>query len=324
MKHLLIALSFFYSLVFSSFGQNKTDNIALFVYLPQDTEVPEVALQVLHNQLENLAAADGNAGFVLCDRFVLTAKIDVLNKDIVTGPPQKISQTLSITLQIGDAHEHKLFASTALTAIGIGANLTKSYIEAFKTLSKNNRQIQEFLEKGKDKVLAYYMSQCESICQKAEQLANRQQYDEAIYQLACVPNIETDCYVQCQKKMVDIWQVKINVEGRQLLKMAQTVWAKSQNENGAEEAVNYLQQINPAANCQDEIITLINAITDKIRQDEEVARQFQLRQYKDQIQQEREAARNAYELEKMEIKAARDVAITYAKNQPKKEYYIIY
>ena len=308
---------------FLSYMMAQSDaNVSLCVYMPKNSEIPEAALQFLENQLENIATENGTADMVICDRFILTAKVDVLQKDIVAGPPQRISQTLNITLQVGDAVDNKLFASTSLTTVGIGTNLTKAYMEAFKQIRKNNKQIADFLEQAEGKIVQYYQQHCESIYAEAQGLAKRQQYDEAIYRLACVPDIGTDCYARCQNALVQIWQSKINSDGRQLLKLARTAWAHSQDEVGAEEAANYLRQISPAADCQEEVSKLISEITTKIKHDEEREWQFQLRQYNDRIQQEREAARNEQELKRMGIQAAKDVAIAFAQNQPKREYII--
>lgn len=129
-------------------AQSNAD-VSLCVYMPKNSEIPEAALQFLENQLENIATENGTADMVICDRFILTAKVDVLQKDIVAGPPQRISQTLNITLQVGDAVDNKLFASTSLTAVGIGTNLTKSYMEAFKQIRKNDKQVADFWSRPK-------------------------------------------------------------------------------------------------------------------------------------------------------------------------------
>lgn len=297
-------------------------NVSMCVYMPKNSEIPEATLQFLENQLENLATENGTADLVICDRFILTAKVDVLQKDIVAGPPQRISQTLNITLQVGDVVDNKLFASTSLTAVGIGTNLTKAYMEAFKQIRKNDKQVANFLEQAKGKIVQYYQQHCESIYAEAQRLAKQQQYDEAIYRLACVPDVGTDCYARCQNAMVQMWQAKINAEGQQLLKLARTAWAQSQDEAGAEEVANYLQQINPTADCQGEVSKLISDITAKIKRDEERAWQFQLRQYNDRVQKERVAARNEQELRRMGIQAAKEVAIAFAQNQPEWEFVI--
>lgn len=324
MKKSIILLSVLIGLSFSVLAQNESDNITLCVYIPHDTEIPEAALQYLNNKLETLVVSNGNANFVICDRFILTAKIDVLSKDIVTGPPQKISQTLHITLQIGDVQEHKLFASTSLTATGIGANLTKSYMEAFKSISKNDKQILEFLSKGKEKMMDYYQQNCEAVYRTASSLANNHQYDEALYRLAVLSDLGNACSEKTQSLMAEIAGRKINAEGRILLNQAKLAWAKEQDEYGATEAVSFIKKISPLADCYPDVEKLIREMTTKIAADEEREWQFQLSQYNDQVQAERQRMQNEKELNKMRIAAARDVAVAYAQNQPKKEYYILW
>ena len=276
-------------------------------------------MQYLENKLETFATSNGNTNFLLCDRFILTAKIDVLNKDIIAGPPQKISQTLSITLQIGDVQEHKLFASTNLTAIGTGTNLTKSYMEAFKTLNKNDKQIVEFLEKGKGKVITYYQQQCEPICQTATLLANSHQYDEALYKLAVLPDLGNECSEKVQDLMANIAMQKINTDGLNLLNQAKLSWTKEQNENGAVSAVSFLCQIHPLADCYPEVEKLTHEISSKLEADEGQRWQFQLKQYNDRVRTERLKMQNEKEVSKMQIAAARDTAVAFAENQPQQQ-----
>lgn len=321
MKKIILSICLALGLLLNVWAQSE-EEISLCVVVPQKSEIPDDALQFLENQLEQIATQNGTADFWVCDRFVLTAKMDVVQKDIVTGPPQRISQTLNITLQVGDAVDNKLYASTSFTAVGIGSNLTKAYMEAFKQIQKNNQQITDFLAQAKEKIVAYYTQHCESIYTDAQSLAKRQQYDEALYRLACVPDIGNDCYTRCRNAMVEIWQNKTNTEGRQLLKQAQAVWAAAQNESGAETAARYLQQINPAADCHSEVTKLIGDITAKIKQSEEKQWQFQLKQYEDRVRQEQTRMQNEQELNKMAIRAAKEVAVAFAQNQPQREYII--
>ena len=320
MKRLAIIIGIIWGVFCPSFGQNTSDKISLCVYLPNNTDVPEAAYQYLENRLNTLASAEGNADFGMCGRFLLTAKVDVLQKDIVSGPPQKISQTLSVTLQIGDVEEHKLFASTTLTLVGIGTNLIKSYMEAFKHIAKSEKQIQDFLQKGKNIVLAYYSAQCESICKKAEQLAAAQQYGEALYNLASIPDIDNACYEKSQSLMADIVKLKINSDGLDLLNKAKLVWGKEQDRQGAEQATALLVQIHPSADCQPEVETLVEEMKAKLSADAERDWQFQMQQYNDRVKQEQQQAKNDYELRKMRIKAARDAAVAFAENLPNRSY----
>ncbi|MBQ7490426.1 MAG: hypothetical protein IJT51_07925 [Bacteroidales bacterium] len=321
MKKIILSICMTLALSFNMLAQSETE-IPLCVVVPQKSEIPNDALQFLENQLEHIATQNGTNDFLVCDRFILTAKVDVVQKDIVAGPPQRISQTLNITLQVGDAVDNKLYASASLMVMGIGANLTKAYMEAFKQIQKNNQQIIEFLAQAKEKIVAYYAQHCESIYTEAQSLAKRQQYDDALYRLACIPDIGIDCYTRCQNAMSEIWLNKTNAEGRQLLKQAQASWATAHDETGAQTAARFLQQINPAADCHREVAKLIDDITSKMKQNEEKQWQFQLKQYEDRVRQEQSRMQNEQELNKMAIRAAREVAVAFAQNQPQREYVI--
>lgn len=321
MKKIILSICLTLGLLLNVWAQSEAE-ISLCVVVPQKSEIPNDALQFLENQLEQISTQNGTTDFLVCNRFVLTAKVDVVQKDIVAGPPQRISQTLNITLQVGDAVDNKLYASTSFTTVGIGTNLTKAYMEAFKQIQKNNQQITDFLAQAKEKIVAYYTQHCESIYTEAQSLAKRQQYDEALYRLACVPDIGNDCYTRCQKAMAEIWQNKTNTEGRQLLKQAQAAWAMAQDETGAETAARYLQQISPAADCQSKVTKLIGDITAKMKHDKEKQWQFQLKQYEDRVRQEQTRMQNEQELNKMAIRAAKEVAVAFAQNQPQWEYTI--
>ncbi len=319
MKKLIMIIGLMLSASMFTLAQETIDNISLYVYVPQNTEVPEVALSYLENRLTIIATSSGNADFIVCNRFVLTAKVNVVHKDIIVGPPQKVSQTLSVTLQIGDVEEHKLFASTTLTLVGIGTNLTKSYIEAFKGITKNEKQIQEFLQNGKNKVQTYYISQCEAICKKAMQLSRSQQYDEALYDLVSIPDIDNICTEKVQNLIAEIVQLKINTEGTNYLNKAKLAWAQAQNEKGAEEAIALLVQINPIADCQSDVNILVSEIKSKLKDDAERNWQFQLKQYNDNVEKEKQMIKNEQEIRKTSVQAARDAAIVFANNLPKQE-----
>lgn len=317
MKHLFCFCTIMWGLLSFDFAQSNSLNaIPLYVHVSRSTEMPETAVQYLENKLNSIAIADGVVDFVICNRFVLLAKVDVINKDIVTGPPQKISQTLSITLQIGDVQNHTLFASTNLTSIGIGTNITKSFMEAFKDININNKQINNFLIQGKGKVKEYYEQNCKDICEKANKMADAHQYDTALYMLSSIPDLGSDCYIECANIMVNIVNRKINEESLQQLYLAKLAWTKSQNEDGAIEAMNFLQNIHPTANCQKDVDNLIKEMQNKIKTDDNRAWQFKMKQYNDNVQKERLQAQNEQEVRKMSIKAARDAAIAFAEHLP--------
>jgi predicted Rdx family selenoprotein len=101
-----------------------------------------------------------------------------------------------------------------------------------------------FLEEAKTKIVSYYATQCDFIINKAESLKGQEAYNEALYNLALVPDICKDCYFKCLNEMSIVYDLKINSEGKKLLDKAIITWATNPNQEGANEATEFIKQIN--------------------------------------------------------------------------------
>lgn len=125
------------------------------------------------------------------------------------------------------------------------------------------------------------------------------------------------------------------MEGRIIVSKANSIWSAKLNTSAAEEVSELLTSIDPNSSAQMEAKLLINKIDKKLRADQKARWEFKLKQYNDRIALKKESMRIAeekskrdaiaselssnrnFELDKMRINSYREVAITYAKNQPK-------
>jgi hypothetical protein len=154
-----------------------------------------------------------------------------------------------------------------------------------------------------------------------------------------------------------VYQKKIDADCRTKFNLAKVTWSAAQNPEGAEKVGDILSTINPLASCQAEIDAFIKTIDAKLKADEKAKWQFKMKQYADKIAahkeqvriaeekgkrddtyrenqsqrvaiaEEKKEQRNAikeekqsqrnYELDKLRVNTYRDVALEYAKNQPK-------
>jgi hypothetical protein len=345
----LLQISFLLLFVQIASGQEKLDDfgrIILNTYLPDDMSIPSEAKNFLSTKLSQIASNNGMGGSQLNPRFVITAAVNVGTKDIIPGPPQMIAQNLEVTLFVGDALDNTIYSNVILNVKGVGTNENKAFIEAIKTINPKNKEILDFLETGKKKIIDYYTSQCDFILKNALSLAKLEKYDEAIYALAVVPEVCQECYNKCLDTATYIYQQKINAECKVKLNEAKMAWSGSLNAEGAERAGSILSSINPLSNCQSDVDNLIKSIDSKLKADEKKKWDFQMKQYADKVaaqkeqmriaeenmkrddaQHERESSREAayrekqslrnHELDKLRVNANREVALEYARNQPK-------
>lgn len=343
MRRFIIILSMF-SFAINSIAQTKDDlgKITIQAYIPSYEEIPDEAEKLLKTKLSQIITANGIADNELSNRFVLTAKVNILSKDIVASTPQRISQKIELTLMIGDIKEDKIYSSFAMSLIGIGTNLTKSYISAFKNININKPEITAFIEDCKPKIVSYYQNNCESMIKEAEHFRQVGQYDKAIYQLSSIPNVCNECYKKSSALAIKIYKEKIQVQDKSLLQKAKNEWAKSPNEQGANQAFNYINKISSMSSLQLQVDELTNEIAKKLKDDEKRRWKFKLEQYRDNIEREkrewnqkvqeyndrqkkdsedRAFARQKYAddvvTQRMLLQACRDVSLEYARNQPK-------
>jgi hypothetical protein len=300
----------------STYAQNtagKSDDIAritLATYVPQQIDkMPEAARSMLANKLSQIVTQSGMSGNVNNQRFILTANINVLTKDITPTAPPMQAFTLDVTLYIGDGIDGTKFASLSTTVKGVGENETKAYISALKTLKTNDPNYQIFIESGKTKIIEYYNSKCDFLIKGAQTLANQGQYEEAIYNLSNVPEVCKSCYDKSMDAEMTIYKLQIDKEGKTSLLNAKNSWNLSQDASGASAAGEYLSQIDPNSSSYKEAQLLADKISKKIAEIENKEWAFKMKVYQDNL-----------DVKKQSIEASRQISVAYAKNQPKTVY----
>lgn len=306
MKSTLLSILLFST--FTVFAQNnngKADDlgrIVLAAYVPQQIEnMPEAARSMLTNKLNQIVTQAGMGGRAFNNRFIITANVNVLTKDITPTAPPMHAYTLDITLYIGDGVEGTKFASQSITVKGIGENETKAYISALKNLNPNDAKYQSFLDKGKNKIIEYYNSKCDFIIKDAQNLCSQNKYESAISSLTAVPEVCKECYDKCMNTIPSIYKKKIDKDGELLLSQAKSSWAANQNADGANQASALLAKIEPSSSSFDEVKPMLVKIADRIKEIDNREWQYTLRN-----QEQQSELINAY----------REIGVAYGKNQP--------
>jgi hypothetical protein len=291
------------------FGQSVTDigKISLTSYLPDNTKnLPINARELLLSKLNQITTQNGLGADGINKRFILTATINPITKDIISGPPQQVAQNIEITLLIGDAIEGKKFETLTFSLKGVGINEDKATIDAIAKIKSSAENIASFVSKGKQKMLDYYNSNCNSIKQQAEALASQKKYNEAIALLIDVPDVVGDCYSSCLKLATTIFNQQQEATCKQLLFEAQNLWAAQQDLTTAVNILTKLALVNQQAQCSKEVANFMETIKNKLLADEKAKLQQELKRYEDE---------KTYKQE--ELKAMKEIALEYLKNQPK-------
>jgi len=288
------------SMSFAQSSASKDENrIMLTSWVPPTIEgMPKIARKNLTNKLKQVVTKNGLGGSPFNTRFIISANINIMSKDILPGPPPMHAYNLDITLYIGDGIEGTSFASETISVKGVGTNENKAYISALKRISPKNPDVQAFVKAGKEKIIQYYKENCDLIIKKATVMADQNQFEQAIFTLNAIPSACEECFGKAVNAVKPIYQKKIDRDCKEKLQKATAIWNAAQDMAAAEEAGAMLASIDPDASCAGQARTLSNKIATKVKQIDDREWKYIV---KDQ-QQESER-----------IQAIRDIGVAYGK-----------
>jgi len=316
-KFIISTLAVFVLMGFASYtakAQNdmgKVDDLGRIAIVPYVTDqvedFPEIAKNNLRSKMAQILTKNGIAGSAgFSSRFIMVPNISVLSKDVVAGAPPKVAMNLEVAFFIGDGVNGVKYGSTAVYAKGVGSNETKAYIAALRNISSSNKEIASLIETAKGRIIEYYNDNCDLILKEAEGMATQNEYDQALATLASVPEVTKDCFNKAQDKIGSVYQAKINRECDILLNQATNAWNSGQDLAAAQEATELLNQIEPESACYAKVKSLSRTIKAGVKDVNN--KEWQL------INKQLESIT---QIEKNRLANSREIALAYAKNQPK-------
>lgn len=321
MRRVFIICCFFIFSVYAD-AQNTLSSaddlgrIALVPVIADNSNVPPYASTIVKDKLVQIVTRNGLGGNSYEQRFVITANLIEVSKEMTRTAPALVAVSLQPTLYIGDLETGTLFASCPLGIHnGVGSTEAKAYLGAVKTIPTNSSEITHFIEIGKERIIQYYNSQIDFILSKAQSLSDQEQYNEAISLLFTVPDVCKAAYIQAMDLTAVIYQLKIDKESAFLLNEANQIWNASQSYEGAEVAASYLSRIHPWSSSFSDASALSEAIAARVKELDDREWTFKMKQYEDQNEMINKQMENTHDEKLKLINAAREVGIAKA-NQP--------
>ena len=264
--------------------------LSLTPIIASNANIPSYSTALVKSKLIQIVTQNGLSCESLDNRFVITANMVEVSKEITATMPTMVAVAVAPTLYIGDLETGKLFASCSLPMIkGVGTDETKAYISAINSMRLSDSSIAKFVNTGKNKIIEYYNSQIDFILSQAETLSNQERYDEAIVLLLSVPNVCKDAYLRAMDMASVVFQKEIDKDGATLLNTARQVWNANQSYEGAETAGEYLSQINPNSSYYVDAAKLSEEIAKRIKEIDKREWNLLLKQHDDDVQLKRKA-----------------------------------
>ncbi|MCD8290915.1 MAG: hypothetical protein LUC91_05375 [Prevotella sp.] len=283
--------------------------IPMQVVVPDDVEgMTPLSANYIKNVL-NRVLVGGNdvAQFINC-QFGIVVKPDIVEKHIIAGSPQKTVLNLSLTLYIGDIQQGTLFSSYTMDVNGVGDNDTKAYNSAIRRLNAQNRNLNDFIDSGKKKIIEWYDNNYQNIIMKAKTAASIRNYEEALYELLSIPECSTG-YAAAVAQIKIVYQEYIDRQCEENLAQAQAAWMTGFSKENAAVASVFLSEIYPDAACYGDAMQLVAEIKKHMGEEWK----FEMKQWSDLAS-----------IESQRLTYAREIAMAYAQNQPQQIIHLLY
>lgn len=300
----------------SIFAQNdlgKADDvarIAISAYVDPGLNFNSEVQKQLTNKMNAILTKQGIAGS-RNQRFIITANAEISSEDIVVTTKEMYQYELNVNFIVGDGIEGTKFAMASQTVKGLGETKADAYIQALKKIKPTDPTFQNMINEAKTKIIEYYNSKCDFIISEAKTMAQKQDYNGAIYKLMSVPDVCKDCYDKCLAEVQPIYQAMIDDEGARFLAEARNIWGAAQDASAADAAGAVLAQINPSSKSYAAAVKLSADIAKRVKELDQREWNFQLKQQQDDV-----------DLQKASIKAIRDIGVAYGEHQQPVTYNI--
>lgn len=309
---ILVLVSQFLALAQNNKGKSDdAGRITLAAVVATDIDgLTPSAQKFLKNKLNQITSKNGMGGSAVNERFIITANVQIVTKDITPTAPPMHAYGLEVTFFVGDGIEGTLFSSTSMNLKGVGTTPTKAYKMALKNIRTTDTRFKGLIEQGKTKIIEYYNSQCDILLKEADMLVSQNKYELAIKKLIEVPEVCKECYDKAMNAVGPVYQKQIDRECKSLLSKAQSAWSEGQDADAAQNASSFLGKVDPNSNCFGEVQTLTQSMAKRIKELDQREWDFKLKQQQDNV-----------DIQKATISAARDIGVAAAKNQPKTVVY---
>ena len=303
MKKIIGLICFSLSQIGSLISQDMgLQRIMVAPYLSSNLKVSNEASAILIDKMTLALTNQGISASPFNSRFILTANVVVLSKDVLPSAPAMYSYELGITFYLGDGINGTKFCNLSRNVIGVSTSDSRSQVEAIKKLKLAGDDFNNFIGIGKKRIIDYYNNMCNTIINESRVLVSQNEFSRAIYKLMSVPDACSVCYDKCLTEVSSVYKKKINYECEGILNQAKNVWMSNMNYNGANQVGTLLNQIDPNASCFAQAQKLRDEIKVRLMQIDNREWNFK---WETEIGLQRDA-----------IKAARDIAVAYAENQP--------
>lgn len=281
---------------------SSKDMIAITPLVSDELPVADGVKKILESKARQMLTMNGLASY--SERFVLTPNITILTKDVTATAPPMFSITMEISFYVIDVFDQTIISEIVFPGQGIDKQEHKALIQAINRINSRSEKVSAFIEETKNRITDYYKMRIPALSKQAETLAAQGLYEDALNLLSGVPE-SVEGYPAVANKIKTIYKQYANHQADQILSEAKGHIAVREYQA----AIELLSEVSPLSDRYKNATSLINNIKSSIDASERAAIASQMQRYESQQEEARRIHDDEVALQKMAIKASRDIAM---------------
>lgn len=232
---------------------SNSQMIGITPLLSSHLELPGDARNALNNKLNQIVTQNGFGA--MTGQFILTCNVVNTDKQVsATAPPQFIVKQ-QVSFYVLDAADGVVLDELAIDVQGIDRLEPKAVIQGINQISPQSTKIKAFMRNVREKIVQYYTTRIPTLITKAQALADRQEYAQALQVLKVIPEATAE-YPAVADQMSAIHKLLVERESAKALRNAQGRVAAKDFYG----AVDELQFVDPESEAYAQVPALLTQI----------------------------------------------------------------
>ena len=173
-----------------------TEAQSICVMYPSNDNISDDASSILYNRLNQAVTLNGIGSTDNSNKFLLVPSVTVLSIEPTATAPINYVAEVEITMFLVDNSKKLLMSQETIVKKGVADNERKAVVEAIKSIKARDPKIKKMITIGKNRIIEYYNTECETVVKTINAYIDCGMYNEALSELNAIPQIDgnTGCY----------------------------------------------------------------------------------------------------------------------------------
>lgn len=260
----------------------------------------------VQQKLQKALTKNGVGSIPHISRFAVVPTVIITNEVVTATVPQFFDVEFELVFNMCDVQTGKVFGSTSIEAKSRGANRENALTKGISSMKYDkDPAFVDFIAKSKQAIFDYYEQNLPAILNKAEQAAINKDFAQANFIISEIPTEIPSYDTNVLPQLMVYAQKAIDMIVEPLLTQAKAIWAANPNSEGAENVAKIIMQMPAGSSFTKEISELIASMEADVKS-------IDKRDWDLKVQQ----LNNEHQERMSQIKASRDIAVSWAENQP--------